>query len=115
MPLDGPGFHVEIELLETASRNMAQIVHDQDGFELRGLCGESEIYGHEGVHSGLAEFCGRWSVGLDALADRAERMGDKLGEAAKAYRGVDQANAGSLKGDPAIDAVDPPTFTGGAV
>ncbi|GHG33364.1 MULTISPECIES: hypothetical protein [Amycolatopsis] len=115
MSLDGPGFHVEIELLEAASKNMAQIVRDQDGFELRGLCGEAEIYGHQGVHSGLAEFCGRWSVGLDALADRAERMGDTLGEAAKVYRGVDEANAESLKEDPAVDAVDPPAFPGGAV
>jgi hypothetical protein len=64
--MDGPGFHVDIEVLETASKNMQDLWHSQDEFELRGLCGEPELYGHGGVHDALADFCGQWSVGMDA-------------------------------------------------
>ncbi|MEV6907571.1 hypothetical protein [Amycolatopsis sp. NPDC051071] len=105
--MDGPGFHVEIEVLEGASKNMSQIVHDQDSFELRGLCGEPPLYGHDGVHAALAEFCGSWSVGIDALSDRASDLGDLLGKAAQAYRAVEHDNTSALKTDPGIDAITP--------
>lgn len=106
--MDGPGFHVEIEVLESASKSMGEIVHDQDGFELRGLCGEPSLYGHGGIHDALAEFCGRWSVGLDALCDRARDMSGALGDAAKAYREAERTNNTALSQDPGVDAVTPP-------
>ncbi|MEU3623492.1 hypothetical protein BS329_27640 [Amycolatopsis coloradensis] len=105
--MDGPGFHVEIEVLEGASKSMGEIVHDQDSFELRGLCGDNQMYGHSGVHDALAEFCGRWSVGLDALSDRARNLGDLLGKAAKAYREVENTNLDALKVDPGLDPITP--------
>jgi hypothetical protein len=110
--LDGPGFHVEIDVLEAAAKSMSEIVADQDNAELRGLCGGAELYGNEGVHTELAEFCKAWSVGLDALGDRARSMGDKLKDAAATYREVDQAAAHGLSKDPGVRAVDPPTFEG---
>ncbi|MGH9061408.1 MAG: hypothetical protein ACRDZY_18130 [Acidimicrobiales bacterium] len=105
--MDGPGFHVEVEALEGASTSMAQVAADQDNFALRGLCGEPPLYGHDGVHDALAEFCGRWSVGRDALADRARSMGDLLGTAAKAYRQAEHNATGSLTTDPGLPAVTP--------
>lgn len=105
--MDGPGFHVEIEVLEGASKNMSQIVHDQEGFELRGLCGEPPLYGHGGVHAALSEFCGSWSVGFDALSDRASDLGALLGKAAQAYRGVEHDNVSALKTDPGVAAITP--------
>ncbi|NBH10965.1 hypothetical protein [Amycolatopsis sp. SID8362] len=113
--MDGPGFHVDIEALASASKSMGDIVHDQDSFELRGLCGEPGLYGHNGVHDALAELCGRWSVGLDALSDRASDLGDLLGKAAAAYRAVEHSNADALKSDPGWDAVTPDEPTVGAV
>ncbi len=113
--MDGPGFHVDVDVLESASTSMGEILHDQDSFELRGLCGDSPLYGHDGVHGALAEFCGRWSIGLDALADRAGDLGDLLGTAAKAYRAVEHDNTAALKGDPGWDAVTPDAPTAGAV
>jgi hypothetical protein len=107
MGLDGAGFHVETEVLEAASRSMGEIVSDQDDFELRGLCGDPEVYGHGGIHDALAEFCGSWSVGLDALCDRSRHMSDSLADAAKAYRGVDQNTARTMAADPGLDAVTP--------
>ena len=105
--MDGPGFHVDIEVLETASKNMQDVWRSQDEFELRGLCGEPELYGHGGVHDALADFCGQWSVGLDALCDRANDLSDSLGKAAQAYRAVEHSNMTALKVDPGTDAVTP--------
>lgn len=107
--MDGNGFHVEIELLETASRNMDELVAGQDNSELSELPGDSQSYGHSDLFAALTEFCDRWSVGLDALCDRATEMGYSLGEAAKAYREADQAGADALSVDPGIDVVQPPT------
>lgn len=108
MSLDGKGFHVEIELLEAASRNMDELVAGQDNSELSELPGSAESYGHADLLSALTEFCDRWSVGLDALCDRATRMSYSLGETAKAYREADQAGADALSVDPGLDAVQPP-------
>ncbi|MDX3187762.1 hypothetical protein PV458_05070 [Streptomyces sp. MN03-5084-2B] len=105
---------MEIDALDSASTSMAEIVHDQNSFALRGLCGEPPLYGHDGVHSALGEFCGRWSVGLDALSDRASDLGDLLGKAAKAYRAVEHDNTAALKEDPGWDSVTPdPPMLGG--
>ncbi|SEP21300.1 hypothetical protein [Amycolatopsis saalfeldensis] len=105
--MDGPGFHVDVGVLEAASKNMKDLWHGQDDFELRGLCGEPELYGHGGVHDALADFCGQWSVGLDALCDRANGLADTLGKAAQAYRAVEHGNTAALKVDPGTDAVTP--------
>ncbi|WP_370968543.1 hypothetical protein [Amycolatopsis sp. cg9] len=113
--MDGPGFHVDVDVLESASKNMSAVVHDQSSFELRGLCGESRLYGHNGVHEALAELCARWSVGLDALSDRAGDLGDLLGQAAAAYRAVEHDNTASLKSDPGWGAVTPDEPTIGGV
>lgn len=105
--MDGPGFHVDVDVLESASKSMSDVVHDQGSFELRGLCGEPNLYGHAGVHDALAQLCGQWSVGLDALPDRASDLGDLLGKAAAAYRAVEHSNTDALKTDPGLDAVTP--------
>lgn len=104
----GPASHVEIEALESASKSMIETLEDQDKFELSDLCGPSKMYGHDGAHAGFSDFCQRWSVGLDALGDRARAMGHKLRDAAKVYREVDATNAHALTADPAFEAVQPP-------
>lgn len=50
MVLDGPGFHIDADKVDEAARGIQDSVHDQDNFELRGLCGDLELYGHAGVH-----------------------------------------------------------------
>jgi hypothetical protein len=113
--VDGPGFHVDIDVMDSAAKSMGEIVHDQDSFELRGLCGESSLYGHDGVHDALADLCGRWSVGLDALSDRARELGHLLSTAANAYRDVEHSNTAVLTADPGLDAVTPDIPSLGAI
>ncbi|WP_134666062.1 MULTISPECIES: hypothetical protein [unclassified Amycolatopsis] len=104
--MDGPGFHVDIAAVDEAARGISGSVHDQDGFELRGLCGDAELYGHAGVHDALMEFATRWSDGIDVLTDDASAIGDALGRAVRAYRAIDESATRSLTGDPGVKAVE---------
>lgn len=103
--MDGQGWHVDVEVLEEAARGIVRSVDGQESFELRGLCGDAELYGHGGVHSALMEFCVRFSDSLDALTTDATEISDTLSAAAKAYRATDEAAARSLA-DPAVKAVE---------
>lgn len=106
--MDGAGFHVELDVLEQATNRMQDLVTDQDGRELRDVCGGPDQYGHSGVHAELSEFCSAWSVGVDALCDRARTMGAELHEVTEAYRQIDQDAARTL--DPGVEAVEPPSY-----
>ena len=106
MVFDGPGFHVDVAAVEEAASGITQSVADQDSFELADLCGPAEMYGHGGLHGALETFCGRWSEGLDVLTGDAEAIGEALTEVAGVYRGVDEAEARALSGDPGVEAAD---------
>ena len=86
--MDGPGFHVEIGVLDAAAAGIRQSVADQKGTALEDVDGGSATYGHEGVHNAMETFCDRWNEGLDILVkdagafQRGVMGGDKdLGEA----------------------------------
>ena len=104
--MDGPGFHVDVAAVDEASTGIKQSVQDQDAFELRSLCGDTDLYGHSGLHDALMDYCVRWSDGLDTLTDDAEAVGDALSRVAEAYRSVDEAALRTLSSDPAVGAVD---------
>lgn len=106
MGVSGPGFSVEPDVLAEASARMAEIVADQDALELTDLNGAAEAYGHPGVAAAFGTYCDRWSVGLDALCDRARAMGHALGAAAATYRSDDEGVRRLLdrQMDPGLDA-----------
>jgi hypothetical protein len=104
--VDAPGFHVDADWVDEAATGIKQSVDDQDNFELRGLCGGTELYGHTGVHDALMDFCVRWSDGLDTLTGDAGAIGDALSKATQAYRGIDQNTIRTLTGDPGEQAVE---------
>jgi hypothetical protein len=104
--MDGPGFHVEIEVLEAAGTGIAGSVADQERSPLADLDRGAQTYGHEGLHGAMKTFCNRWNEGLDILLDDAGAIGDILARAAHQYRTVDQVAAASLTGDPAERVVD---------
>jgi hypothetical protein len=105
--VDGPGFHVDVDKVDEAANGIHQSVQDQNNFELRGLCGDTELYGHPPLHDALMDFSVRWSDGLDVLTDDAGQIGDALSRVSTAYRAVDGAAVNSLPGDPGAGTVDP--------
>jgi hypothetical protein len=98
--MDGPGFHVELDKLDEAATGIRQSIDGQESFELRNLCGSSDVYGHSGLHDSLMDFCVRWSDGLDTLTEDAEAISDVLTKVTQAYRANDDAAARTLKIDP---------------
>lgn len=105
MVLDGQGWHIDVDKLDEAANGIHDSVQDQDTFALRGLCGDSDLYGHGGVHDALMDSCVRWSDGLDTLTSDAGTIGDALSRVSQAYRAVDEAAARSLPGDPGTEVV----------
>lgn len=105
--MDGPGFHVDVEILETAARAMGEIAADQNASELAELCdGDAQAIGSDVMCEALVSFCETISQGIDYLVDKAEDTGEGLREAARTYREADHAAMQHLGGDPAAAAVD---------
>jgi hypothetical protein len=106
MELNGPGFHVAVDVVEQAANGIKQSVQDQGNFELRGLCGEADMYGHTALRDALMDFCVRTSDVIDELVDEGEEIGDALSAVASTYREVDASAVGALTEDPALDVAD---------
>lgn len=105
--VDGPGFHVDVEVLETAARAMGEIASDQNASELAELCdGDAQAIGSDVMCEALVSFCETMSQSIDYLVDKAEDTGEGLREAAQTYREVDRAAMQQLGGDPAAAAMD---------
>jgi hypothetical protein len=104
--MDGPGFHVEVGVLESAAAGIRQSVADQKGSALEDLDASSATYGHDGLHGAMENFCDRWNEGLDILIKDADAIGDILDKVAQAYRQADAAAAGRLTTDPGVQVVD---------
>lgn len=104
--VDGPGFHVEIGTLESASVGIEESVADQKGSALSHLDRAESVYGHGGLHESMENFCDRWSEGIDILTKDAKAIGNMLGKVAEAYRAADQAASGRLTTDPGKPVVD---------
>ncbi|WP_216211173.1 hypothetical protein [Amycolatopsis aidingensis] len=90
------GYVVNVEALQIASRGIAESVRDLEPGVVRGLCGEPEQYGHEGVHAAFAEFCERWDYGVEVLVDDTDGMCEALDHAVLAYVEGDQVAAEPL-------------------
>jgi hypothetical protein len=104
--MDGPGFHVEIGVLEAAAAGVAETADDQLASALEKVERDAGAYGHDGVHASLVAFCDRWNGGLDILLKDAQAIADILGRAAWAYRDADAASAGRLTTDPGKRVLD---------
>jgi hypothetical protein len=102
--MDGPGFHVDVDVLERAASGVRESVAAQNGSPLRDAAGSADAYGHAGLGAAVHEFCARWGTGVDLLVEDAGRIGDGLAHVAAAYRSADAGAASSLGGDPAVQA-----------
>ncbi|OKJ98796.1 hypothetical protein [Amycolatopsis sp. CB00013] len=52
-----PGFHVNVGKVEEAANGIKLCMIDQSSFELRSLCGDTAVYGHDGIHNALLNCC----------------------------------------------------------
>ena len=104
--MDGPGFHVEIGTLKSASAGIEESVANQQESALSRLDRAESAYGHDRLHKSMENFCDRWSDGIDILIKDAKAIGDLLDKVADAYQAADRAAAGRLTTDPGKPVVD---------
>lgn len=105
--MDGHGFRVDIDVLETAARAIGEIAADQNASELAELCdGDAQTIGNDVMNEALVSFCEQASKGIDYLMTKAENIGEGLRQAAQTYREADSAAMEHLAGDPAAAAMD---------
>ncbi len=104
--MDGPVFHVDVSKLLEASKGIADSIGDENHSAIKGLPGPPAQYGDDDLHGALADYCDRWSDGLDILTKDANVIRDSLSRVAQAYQGADQEVAGRLTADPATGVVD---------
>lgn len=73
--LDGPGFHVDVDEIDEAADGIHESVQDQDDFQLRDLCGDTELYGHTPLQSPRhsAASASPWPVPRRTHPDRPEQ------------------------------------------
>ena len=104
--MDGPNFHVDVSALDRAANGLVTSFEDHDRSDLADVPGDSAAYGNDDLHAAFADFCERWSYGLDVLTEDARVIGGSLRAVADAYRGADRASAARLTGDPGSAVVD---------
>lgn len=107
MALDGKGFHVDIDMLESAAKAMGEITAKQDKSKIADLWGgDAQGVGSDVLYEALVSFCKTMSEGVDYLVDKAEDTRKGLSEAARTYREADHAAKAHLDADPAVEAVN---------
>jgi hypothetical protein len=102
--VDGPGFHVDVSVLDEVAKGVRESVADQTATALNDVI-EATACGHTRLDAAIANFCVRWNGGIDVLTVDASAIADGLGHAASLYRQVDAALAGALIGDPGVQAI----------
>ncbi|GGK95983.1 hypothetical protein [Mangrovihabitans endophyticus] len=55
--MDGPGFHVEIGTLKSASAGIEESVANQNGSTLSHLDRAESVYGHDRLRESMENFC----------------------------------------------------------
>lgn len=60
------------------------------------LVGEAAAYGDDEVYGAFADFCSRWSDGLDVLTKDAGTIADSLDATVATYRTADELSGGLL-------------------
>lgn len=98
-------FYIDADNVDQAATGIRQSIESQEAFELRGLCGDTALYGRTPLRDALMDFSVRWSGGLDLLTEDADQISDALSKSVKVYRAVDGVAADSVSHSVSLGAV----------
>ena len=104
--MDGPLFHADVDLLDSAAEGIRASTAEQARAPLGRMANRAADYGHAELHRSMERFCGRWNDGLDLLLEDTRTIAELLERAADTYRSVDRGSAATLTADPARPVVD---------
>ncbi|WP_020668923.1 hypothetical protein [Amycolatopsis nigrescens] len=79
------GYHVDPEVLRTASGAIAKAIGKADKLELEKISEDASAFGDDSVSGALAGFCSTWELASGILQQRSASAGEALDGAADAY------------------------------
>lgn len=88
----GAGYAMDAVTLTETAATVRAVSQTQHGNPLAGLAGDSVAYGDDEVHAAFAQFCSRWSDGVDVLTRDAATIADTLDSAVSTYRAAEEVN-----------------------
>ncbi len=105
------GFNVDLATLDMAATSISQTMRDMATIDIDDIPGDSQQYGHEGLHASFEHFCSRWQYGVEVLVEDGASIVQAINAAVDTYIEADRSAEGSLHtagsgADPALDAVD---------
>jgi hypothetical protein len=90
----GEGFSVDTATLTDTAAAVRLVADTQREHRLSELVGERASYGDDELQGAFAQFCSRWSDGLDVLTQDAATISDTLDSTVATYRMADELNGG---------------------
>lgn len=89
------GYAVDLDALHRAARGVRATVDQVGASEIDGV---GTAAGHDRLGAALSEFAARWQRGVEALAEDARAVADRLDAAEAGYRRTDASGARGLDG-----------------
>jgi hypothetical protein len=92
------GFAVDIGALVDAAKGINGTIADLQNNKVSDIGGSQADYGDADLASTVADFCGRWEIGVQNLANDASQVASRLALSAAAYARAEQKNIALISG-----------------
>lgn len=84
------GFHVDLAALKGAAEGINGVLDQVSRRKVSDIDCAPEAVGHGRLSEVVADFCDRWSIGVENLAKDAQEVSGRLTECVKSYEEVDR-------------------------
>jgi len=92
------GFEVDLTSLVRAAEGVNGVITDMQDNKVSGLSGQGADYGDAGLAGVIADFCGRWEIGVEHLTNDAKQVAGRLTLSAQTYAKAEHINVSLLSG-----------------
>jgi hypothetical protein len=92
------GFKVDLTALVKAAEGVNGTVADISSDKVSGIPGSQSSYGNDALGSTVADFCSRWQIGVQNLANDANQVASRLALCAVAYATAEKKTVAAISG-----------------
>ena len=92
------GFYVDLGALQNAAEGVTDTINAMATKKVSDIDAPKSAFGHDQLGDTVADFCGRWQIGVEHLAKDAREIADRLVASANAYLYVERTVQGSFDG-----------------
>ena len=90
------GFRVDLGALEDAAAGINMTLEAVGKARIDTVDGQKADYGHDHLADTIADFCDRWEIGVEHLANDGRQVAQRLSQSVQDYRKVDAAAKGRM-------------------